>query len=163
MWEEEESLIPLIFSIPAVCAITDLYCIYEWMLHICSIRLSHHHMRVDAPSLCTSTETTCSLASVPGMSAVAASGGNCIKIGLPGKLILSIWKGLREVIFSYETRFSGKTYFYSNHPCRHFGQRLILLLERVVGRHLLAHLGGGAEFLALKHESRILRHSSNPV
>ena len=27
-------------------------------------------------------------------------GGNCIKIGLPGKLILSKRKGLREVIFS---------------------------------------------------------------
>ena len=27
-------------------------------------------------------------------------GGNCIKIGLPGKLILSKTKGLREVIFS---------------------------------------------------------------
>ena len=28
------------------------------------------------------------------------AGGNCIKIGLPGKLILSKRKGLREVIFS---------------------------------------------------------------
>ena len=27
-------------------------------------------------------------------------GGNCIKIGLPGKLILSKRKGLREVLFS---------------------------------------------------------------
>ena len=26
-------------------------------------------------------------------------GGNCIKIGLPGKLILSKGKGLREVLF----------------------------------------------------------------
>ena len=28
------------------------------------------------------------------------SGGNCIEIGLPGKLILSKRKGLREVLFS---------------------------------------------------------------
>ena len=28
------------------------------------------------------------------------SGDNCIKIGLPGKLILSKRKGLREVLFS---------------------------------------------------------------
>ena len=28
------------------------------------------------------------------------AGGNCIKIGLPGKLILSKRKGLREVLFS---------------------------------------------------------------
>ena len=28
------------------------------------------------------------------------SGGNCIKMGLPGKLILSKKKGLREVLFS---------------------------------------------------------------
>ena len=32
--------------------------------------------------------------------AVAGPGGNCIKIGLPGKLILSKRKGLREVLFS---------------------------------------------------------------
>ena len=30
----------------------------------------------------------------------ARPGGNCIKIGLPGKLILSKRKGLREVMFS---------------------------------------------------------------
>ena len=30
----------------------------------------------------------------------ATAGTNCIKIGLPGKLILSERKGLREVIFS---------------------------------------------------------------
>ena len=47
-------------------------------------------------------------------------GGNCIKISLPGKLILS--KG-KEKVFgkSYsleisENRFSGKTYFYTVHP-----------------------------------------------
>ena len=28
------------------------------------------------------------------------TGGNCLKIGLPGKLILSKRKGLREVLFS---------------------------------------------------------------
>ena len=33
---------------------------------------------------------------------VGAPGGNCIKIGLPGKLILSRRKGLREVIFSWK-------------------------------------------------------------
>ena len=32
--------------------------------------------------------------------AVAGPGGNCIKIGLPGKLILSKRKGLLEVLFS---------------------------------------------------------------
>ena len=31
---------------------------------------------------------------------LATAGGNCIKIGLPGKLILSKRKGLREVLFS---------------------------------------------------------------
>ena len=29
-------------------------------------------------------------------------GGECIKIGLPGKLILSKRKGLREVLFSWK-------------------------------------------------------------
>ena len=33
-------------------------------------------------------------------SATLPSGGNCIKIGHPGKLILSKGKGLREVMFS---------------------------------------------------------------
>ena len=40
-----------------------------------------------------------------------ASGTNCIKIGLTGKLILSKRKGLREIVS--ENRFSGKTYFYT--------------------------------------------------
>ena len=31
---------------------------------------------------------------------VVGPGGNCIKIGLPGKLILSKRKGLREVLFT---------------------------------------------------------------
>ena len=35
-----------------------------------------------------------------GHFAAAAAGGNCIKIGLPGKLIFSKSKGLREVLFS---------------------------------------------------------------
>ena len=43
--------------------------------------------------------------SVPAGSAAArgsaqSPGGNCMKIGLPGKLILSKRKGLREVLFS---------------------------------------------------------------
>ena len=32
--------------------------------------------------------------------ALEGAGGNCIKISLPGKLILSKRKGLREVLFS---------------------------------------------------------------
>ena len=47
-------------------------------------------------------------------------GGNCIKIGLPGKVIPSKRKGLRDVIFSLkivsDKWFSGKTYFYTIHP-----------------------------------------------
>ena len=49
--------------------------------------------------------------------AARTTGMNCIKIGLPGKLILSKRKGLLEVIFLMpilsENRFSGKTYFYT--------------------------------------------------
>ena len=37
---------------------------------------------------------------LPAAAAPTAAGGNCIKIGLPGKLILSERKGLREVLFS---------------------------------------------------------------
>ena len=37
-----------------------------------------------------------------GISRVLQTGGNCIKIGLPGKLILSKRKGLREVLFSWK-------------------------------------------------------------
>ena len=48
-------------------------------------------------------------------------GTNCRKIGLPGKLILSKGKGLREVMHILlkivsENRFSGNTYFYTIAP-----------------------------------------------
>ena len=48
------------------------------------------------------------------------SGANCIKIGLPGKLILSKRKGLRgsPILLKIlsENQFSGKTYFYTIDP-----------------------------------------------
>ena len=40
------------------------------------------------------------LEGVGGAIVVIVAGGNCIKIGLPGKLILSKRKGLLEVLFS---------------------------------------------------------------
>ena len=45
-------------------------------------------------------------------------GGNCIKIGLPGKWILGYYVFSREYDFSLtENQFSGKTYFHIIHPC----------------------------------------------
>ena len=53
------------------------------------------------------------------------AGTNCIKIGLPGKLILSKRKGLLKILS--ENRFSGKTYFYT------IASRPAILLERDEG------------------------------
>ena len=48
------------------------------------------------------------------------AGGNCIKIGLPGKSILGYYfqsNGTYPKTFSLtENQFSGKTYFYTIHP-----------------------------------------------
>ena len=41
------------------------------------------------------------VASLDSSGESGGTGGNCIKIGLPGKLILSKRKGLWEVLFSY--------------------------------------------------------------
>ena len=48
---------------------------------------------------------------------LAVAGGNCIKIGLPGKLILSKRKGHILLKIVSENRFSGRTYFYTIGPC----------------------------------------------
>ena len=63
------------------------------------------------------------------------AGGNCIKIGLPGKLILSKRKGLLEVLFSYKYSlgidFPGSPIFIQLPP----GGALVLAL-----RHLRSHV-----------------------
>ena len=52
----------------------------------------------------------------------AAAGTNCIKIGLPGKLILSKRKGLHEVLFSWKSSpridFPGRPNFIQLPPAR---------------------------------------------
>ena len=54
---------------------------------------------------------------------------NCIKIGLPGKLILSKRKGLLE---DSENQFSGKTYFHTIASRRMLRQKKIHSLKRQI-------------------------------
>ena len=66
---------------------------------------------------------------------VVVLGTNCIEIGLPGKSILrdffQVNMTSRRPFLLTENQFSGKTYFYTIHPCAAHG---LLSVQRRVGR-----------------------------
>ena len=83
----------------------------------------------------------------------AAAGGNCIEIGLPGKLILRDYfqenrSSNRPTII--EDQFSGKTYFYTSHPRKGRSAR------RSSGGRTSCH-----SFLGLAHNFYILHNLHN--
>ena len=66
-----------------------------------------------------------------GGTAGAATGTNCIKIGLPGKLILSMIKVCQEVLFSLRIDFPGRLIFIQLPPEYRRGRSQV---EEILGR-----------------------------
>ena len=64
---------------------------------------------------------------------------NCIQIGLPGKLILEKMSSGNHILLKIvsENRFSGKTYFYTIHPCLTIV--LLLLNDTIITTVLLLY------------------------
>ena len=64
--------------------------------------MAHHFLKVHAHKVAVNALDGADAVGFAHMPPVllALPGDNCIKIGLPGKLILSKRKGLREVLFS---------------------------------------------------------------
>ena len=106
------------------------------------------------------------------------SGVNCIKIGLPGKLILSKRKGLLEVkylysLYSLENSLGESIFredlFYTIGPCSTTaGEAVTSAAEVSEDDNCGGIMAGGtgtrscADIIALKHVSRILGHCNSP-